>query len=112
MRQTLLKTIVLGFSIVTLFLIFDSRSEVARATKMQTPPEKTVGQVGKNIKVLTAMPESQLIPAMNFFSASMGRGCNYCHVSNQSRGHSAPAAKPEKTPARDMIKLVMDINKT
>src|ERR1044072_6311668 len=112
MRQTLLKTIVLGFSIVTLFLIFDSRSEVARATKMQAPPEKTVGQVGKNIKVLTGMPESQLIPAMNFFAASMGRRCNYCHVNNQGQWDYASDAKPEKTTARDMIKLVMDINKT
>src|ERR1044072_7599106 len=112
MRQTLLKTIVLGFSIVTLFLIFDSRSEVARATKMQAPPEKTVGQVEKNIKVLTGMPDSQLIPVMNFFSASMGRRCNYCHVNNQGQWDYASDAKPEKTAARDMIKLVMDINKT
>src|ERR1044072_5830554 len=112
MRQTLLKTIVLGFSIVTLFLIFDSRSEVARATKMQAPPEKTVGQVGKNIKVLTGMPESQLIPAMNFFAASMGRRCNYCHVNNQGQWDYASDAKPEKAAAREMIKLVMDINKT
>ncbi len=112
MRQTLLKTIALGFSIVTLFLIFDNRSEVVRATKMQAPPEKTVGQVGKNIKVLTAMPESQLIPAMNLFTASMGRRCNYCHVNNQGQWDYASDAKPEKTTARDMIKLVMDINKT
>jgi len=112
MQQTLLKTIALGFSIVTLFLIFDNRSEVVRATKMQAPPEKTVGQVGKNIKVLTGMPESQLIPVMNFFAASMGRRCNYCHVNNQGQWDYASDAKPEKTTARDMVKLVMDINKT
>ena len=36
-----------------------------------TPQEKTVDQVQKNIKVLTGMPQSQLIPVMNFFAASM-----------------------------------------
>jgi len=30
------------------------------------PPEKTVDQVFKNIKVLNGMPQSQLYPAMRF----------------------------------------------
>jgi hypothetical protein len=112
MQRTLLKSIALGFSIVTLFLLFDSRSEVVRATKTESPQEKTVEQVQKNIKVLTGMPQSQLIPVMNFFAASMGRRCNYCHVNNQGQWDYASDAKPEKAAAREMIKLVMDINKT
>jgi outer membrane lipoprotein-sorting protein len=112
MQRTLLKPIALAFSIVTLFLILDSRSEVVRVTKAQTPPEKTVEQAEKNIKVLTGMPQSQLIPVMNFFAASMGRRCNYCHVNNQGQWDYASDAKPEKTAAREMVKLVMDINKT
>jgi len=112
MQRTLLKSIALGFLIVAVFLIFDNRSEVVRATKVQSPPEKSVEQVEKNIKVLTGMPQSQLIPVMNFFSASMGRRCNYCHVNNQGQWDYASDAKPEKTSAREMVKLVMDINKT
>src|SRR5262245_23308120 len=112
MQRTLLKSIALGFSLVALFLIFDNRSEVVRATKAQPPQEKTVEQVEKNIKVLTGMPQSQLIPVMNFFAASMGRRCNYCHVNNQGQWDYASDAKPEKTTAREMVKLVMDINKT
>ncbi|HJP90996.1 MAG TPA: c-type cytochrome [Pyrinomonadaceae bacterium] len=112
MQRTLLKSIMLGFSIVALFLIFDNRSEVVRATKPQSPQEKTVEQVEKNIKVLTGMPQSQLIPVMNFFAASMGRRCNFCHVNNQGQWDYASDAKPEKTTAREMVKLVMDINKT
>ena len=112
MQRTLLKSIALAFSIVALFLIFDTRSEVVRATRVQSPQEKTVEQVGKNIKVLTGMPESQLIPVMNFFAASMGRRCNYCHVNNQGQWDYASDAKPEKTSAREMVKLVMDINRT
>jgi outer membrane lipoprotein-sorting protein len=112
MQRTLLKSITLGLSIVALFLIFDNRNVVMRATKAQSPQEKTVEQVQKNIKVLTGMPESQLIPVMNFFSASMGRRCNYCHVNNQGQWDYASDAKPEKAAAREMVKLVMDINKT
>jgi Photosynthetic reaction centre cytochrome C subunit len=111
MQRTLLKSISLGLSIVALFLIFDNRG-VVRATKAQATQEKTVEQVQKNIKVLTGMPQSQLIPVMNFFAASMGRRCNYCHVNNQGQWDYASDAKPEKTSAREMIKLVMDINKT
>ena len=114
MQRTLLQSITLGFSIVTVFLIFDNRSEViVHATKLPPrPQEKTVEQVEKNIKVLTGMPQSQLIPVMNFFAASMGRRCNYCHVNNQGQWDYALDAKPEKTAAREMIKMVMDINKT
>jgi outer membrane lipoprotein-sorting protein len=112
MQRTLLKSIALFFFIVTLFLIFDNRCEVVRATKAPPPQEKTVEQVEKNIKVLTGMPQSQLIPVMNFFAASMGRRCNYCHVNNQGQWDYASDAKPEKAAAREMIKLVMDINKT
>ena len=39
------------------------------------PPEKTVEQVQKNIKVLTGMPESQLLPAMELFETSLGVTC-------------------------------------
>ena len=112
MKRTLLKSIALGFSIVALFLIFDNRSEAVRATNPQSSQEKPVEQVEKNIKVLTGLPQSQLIPVMNFFSASMGRRCNYCHVNNQGQWDYASDVKPEKIAAREMIKLVMDINKT
>src|SRR5690349_1894284 len=112
MQRTLLKSMALGLFFVALFLVLDSRSEVVSATKAQPPQEKTVEQVGKNIKVLTGMPESQLIPVMNFFAASMGRRCNFCHVNNQGQWDYASDAKPEKAAAREMIKLVLDINKT
>jgi len=112
MQRTLLKSIALGLSIVAFFLIFDNSGELVRATKAQSSPEKTVEQTAKNIKVLTGMPQSQLIPVMNFFSASLGRRCNYCHVNNQGQWDYASDAKPEKTAAREMVKLVMDINKT
>ena len=112
MQRKLLKSSALVFSIVALFLIVDNRGDVVRITKAQSAQEKTVEQAEKNIKVLTGMPQSQLIPVMNFFAASMGRRCNYCHVNNQGQWDYASDAKPEKAAAREMVKLVMDINKT
>src|SRR6185436_18666100 len=87
------------------------RGEVVRATKVQSPQEKTVEQVEKNIKVLTGMPQSQLIPVMNFFAASMGRRCNFCHVNKDGKWDYASDEKPEKTTAREMIKMVLDLRK-
>src|SRR5437868_1335777 len=82
----------------------------------QTPAaagqEKTVEQVDKNIKVLNGMPASQLIPVMNYFATSMGRRCNFCHVNNNGQWDYPADTKPEKNTAREMIKMVLDINKT
>jgi photosynthetic reaction center cytochrome c subunit len=73
--------------------------------------EKTTEQVQKNIKVLTGLPQSQLIPVMNYMASSLGRRCNYCHVNNNGQWDYASDEKPEKSTAREMIKLVLDVNK-
>jgi len=73
--------------------------------------EKTTEQVQKNIKVLTGLPQSQLIPVMNYMASSMGRRCNFCHVNNNGQWDYASDEKPEKNTAREMIKLVLDVNK-
>jgi len=83
----------------------------------QTPAtgvaEKTIAQEGreKNVKLLGDMPVSQFIPVMNYFASSLGRRCNYCHVNNNGQWDYAADTKPEKNTAREMIKLVLDINK-
>src|SRR3981081_1410239 len=40
---------------------------------------KTTEQVYKNIQVLKGVPADQLIPAMQFITASLGVECEYCH---------------------------------
>jgi photosynthetic reaction center cytochrome c subunit len=82
----------------------------------QTPggtQEKTIAQEGreKNVKLLGDLPVSQFIPVMNFFAASMGRRCNFCHVNNNGQWDYASDAKPEKNTAREMIKMVLDLHK-
>ena len=84
----------------------------------QTPApaaqEQTIAQEGreKNVKLLGDLPVSQFIPVMNYFASSLGRRCNFCHVNTNGQWDYASDAKPEKNTAREMINLVMDINKT
>ena len=95
-------------SLPTLGIALPSQTPAAPATAQ----EQTVEQVQKNIKVLTGMPQSQLIPAMNFFAASLGVRCNYCHVNNNGQWDYASDEKEEKATARRMVKLVLDTNKS
>ena len=117
MKQIILKLTVLSLLIGASLTLFLSSSN-ARSFRSQNstapaaPQEKPVEQVQKNIKVLTGMPQSQLIPVMNFFAASIGVRCNYCHVNKNGQWDYPSDEKEEKETARRMIKMVLDINKT
>ena len=72
-------------------------------------PEMTVNESGrhKNIKLLGALPNSQLIDTMNTWAFALGKDCQYCHV----QGKMDADEKPEKVTARKMLEMVMAINK-
>jgi hypothetical protein len=74
-------------------------------------PEKTVEQTKKNIQVLTGLPDSQLVPVMNYMGSSLGVKCTYCHVNKDGKWDFPSDEKPEKGTAREMIKMVQGINK-
>jgi hypothetical protein len=76
--------------------------------------EQTIAQEGreKNVKLLGDLPVSQFIPVMNYFASSLGRRCNFCHVNNNGQWDYASDAKAEKNTAREMIKMVLETNKT
>jgi outer membrane lipoprotein-sorting protein len=61
--------------------------------------------VYKDIKVLQGIPADHLIPTMQFFEASLGVGCNFCHLADRA------ADTPAKTTARQMIQMVKAINR-
>ena len=63
--------------------------------------------VFKNIQVLKGIPSDQLIPAMQFITASLGVGCNYCHVQD----HFDKDDKKPKQIARDMMRMMFAIDK-
>ena len=71
----------------------------------ETP--KTASQQFKNIQVLKEIPAEQLIPTMQFISASLGVDCEFCHVEHQMDKDD----KKEKGYAREMMKMQFEIDK-
>ena len=74
--------------------------------------DKTVDQAFKNIKVLNGMPQSKLYPTMRFMATSLGFQCGSCHIIKNGFIDAPADDKPEKQTARQMIKMVIEINKT
>ena len=68
---------------------------------------KTADQTFKNIQTLKGIPADQLIPTMQFISASLGVECEYCHVEG---AFEKDDKKPKQT-ARKMMEMVFGINK-
>ncbi|HEX8499661.1 MAG TPA: c-type cytochrome [Pyrinomonadaceae bacterium] len=91
------------------------RAGVARA---QQQGDKPVEQTRKNIQVLKGLPESQLFPEMNFIAASLGVQCGFCHVNTgrdpktgQTNWVWESDEKQEKKTAREMMRMVLTVNK-
>ncbi len=68
---------------------------------------KTAGEAFKNVRVLKDIPADQLIPTMQFISASLGVECNYCHV----QGAFEKDDRKPKQAARTMILMMTAIDK-
>jgi photosynthetic reaction center cytochrome c subunit len=68
-------------------------------------------QEPKNVLLLKGLSPTELIRTMQFMSASLGVGCDFCHVlpPNGERDFASDA-KEEKKTARAMIQLVLDTN--
>jgi hypothetical protein len=75
----------------------------------QPPPvvAQTAEQVYKNIQVLKGVPADQLIPAMQFITASLGVQCDFCHQENAFEKDD----KETKQTARKMMRMMFAINK-
>ena len=86
---------------------------VARLCAQSTKPSmgsrarKTAEQVYKNIQVLKGVPADQLIPAMQFITASLGVQCDFCHLENAFEKDD----KETKQTARKMMRMMFAINK-
>jgi outer membrane lipoprotein-sorting protein len=82
-------------------------------SKAQGPPQapdltgKTAAQAFKNIQILKDVPADQVIPSMQFISASLGVECGFCHVERAFEKDD----KKEKQTARQMMTMMFAINK-
>jgi photosynthetic reaction center cytochrome c subunit len=63
--------------------------------------------VYKNIQVLKGVPADQLIPAMQFITASLGVQCDFCHLEKAFEKDE----KETKQKARKMMRMMFAINK-
>jgi photosynthetic reaction center cytochrome c subunit len=68
--------------------------------------EKAAQPRFKNLQVLKDVPPDQLIPAMQFITASLGVECEFCHV----RDAFEKDDKQSKQTARRMIQMMFAIN--
>ncbi len=99
-------------SVATIFIGLALSVVVAKAqsgTAATTAPAsgpKTAGQQFKNIQMLKGIPADQLIPAMQFMSASLGVECEFCHV----QGAFEKDDKKPKQTARKMMEMMFAIN--
>src|SRR5258708_11648293 len=73
----------------------------------RTPVPKTTDQVYKNIQVLKGISADQLIPSMQFITASLGVQCDFCHLENAFEKDD----KETKQTARKMMRMMFAINK-
>ena len=72
-----------------------------------TAAPKTTEQVYKNIQILKGVPADQLIPAMQFITASLGVQCDFCHLEKAFEKDD----KETKQTARKMMRMMFAINK-
>lgn len=98
-----------GWLVGTLVLIFGQAPSLTAQTSNSPTPESltaTASQRFKNIQVLKDIPADQLIPSMQFITASLGVECGFCHVEN----HFDQDDKKPKLIARKMMQMMMAIN--
>jgi photosynthetic reaction center cytochrome c subunit len=75
------------------------------ATAPQNGDKKAEEQF-KNIQVLKGVPADQIIPTMQFITASLGVECEFCHV----QGAFEKDDKKTKQTARKMMEMMFAIN--
>ena len=86
--------------------IAKAQSSAAPSTTAPASEPKTAEQQFKNIQMLKGVPADQLIPAMQFVSASLGVECEFCHV----QGAFEKDDKKQKQTARKMMEMMFAIN--
>jgi photosynthetic reaction center cytochrome c subunit len=96
-----------GVALALLLLFFT----VNLKTSAQQQAEQLAEQRYKNIQVLKGMPQSQVVPAMQFISSSLGVNCAHCHINNNGNWEFEKDDKTAKQTARRMIQMVFDINR-
>lgn len=82
------------------------------ATPAQQEPEIPIPDKFTNLQVVPKdIGKDQLVQMMRTFSRSLGVGCDSCHEFHDEKPDFASDKKDEKNAARNMMRMVRDINK-
>jgi hypothetical protein len=99
---------IVAFLLVAGVAIRRARAQSAAPARSAPNGEpKKASEQFKNVQVLKDIPADQLIPAMQFITASLGVECGFCHV----EGAFEKDDKKEKVTARKMMEMMFAINK-
>jgi hypothetical protein len=98
-------------------IVIAAAAAAPNATAQQSA---SAGATRPNLRVLQALPESQLFPLMNLLADSLGVRCDYCHVQASPDLSRTPSNvggwawdrddKPQKRTAREMMRMMIDVN--
>lgn len=98
------------YTLVAAIFLFAGDMKGGRAQEPPAKPPvdrpKTTEQQFKNVQVLKGIPADQLIPSMQFITASLGVECDFCHVEHAMDKDD----KKTKLAARKMITMVLALN--
>jgi photosynthetic reaction center cytochrome c subunit len=88
-------------------LVISAATAQSGAVPAPTNAPQMAQEQFKNIQVLKGVPADQLMPAMQFITASLGVECDFCHV----QGAFEKDDKKPKQTARKMMQMMFAINK-
>lgn len=88
-------------------LIAASLTTTSLILASQQPQEQTAGERYKNVHVMKDAPAATFTARMLFMANSLGVNCDYCH----NRADMASDEKPTKVQAREMLKMVLALEK-
>lgn len=99
---------VFGIGLAAAALVVAAVSAQSGPARPESPPKaKMTDDAFNNIQVLRGIPADQLIPTMQFITASLGVECDFCHV----QGAFEKDDKKPKQTARKMMQMMFAINK-
>src|SRR6201996_1237101 len=110
-KRTLAIALVSMFSVATAIVAARAQSPAAAPQSPAPGSVKLAEEQFKNIKVLKGIPADQIIPAMEFITASLGVECEFCHVRKERGLAFDKDDKKPKEIARKMIDMMNAINR-
>jgi hypothetical protein len=107
------KNIIIVLGLIISAVIFGAFMPQQQGPAQGGPPQNQ--EPPKNLKVLPKnIARAELDSIMRSFRTALGVRCNFCHAAapgTPPRMDYASDEKPEKIKARQMMKMMMDINK-